>query len=306
MDGGDLPYVQFSQNWFADDIHDTFTLWWGNGERVNDSAALGGAFRLRPGDGESFAWVWTTGFFKDTPLVAYFRLKVNDNTSASEVARISVKGGGTEYGPLVLKGTDFAASNTYQEFPIAFTFHDNPDDVFLFFNFWRSGQVDFYVDGVYIFTAPQSVQSPLTWTVPGGNYRGGGIWLRYTDDAGDFSPVEEADLDPEHISVLPASLRFLAEYGAPPPVSQTLTIEQEGCDPFTWTVTDDATWLHAQPEGETVQASVDTADLITGTYQAAITIEAETGILGSPVQVPVTLTVADHIYQIYLPLIVKE
>ena len=41
-----------SQNWFADDTFDTFTLWWGNGERVNDSTALGGtAFRLRPGGG---------------------------------------------------------------------------------------------------------------------------------------------------------------------------------------------------------------------------------------------------------------
>jgi len=159
LDGG-WPYVQLSQNWFVDDTFDTFSLYWGNGERVNDPSALGGtAFRLRPGDGESFAWVWTTEFFKETPFVAYVRLKVNDNTSADTVARISVNGGGTEYGPLVLKGTDFAASNTYQEFLIDFTYHDNPDDVFLIFNFWRSGQADVYVDGVYVFTAPQPVQS---------------------------------------------------------------------------------------------------------------------------------------------------
>ena len=76
-------------------------------------------------------------------MVAYFRLKVNDNTSSSEVARISVKGGGTEYGPLILHGTDFAAPSQYQEFAIGFTFNTNPNDDFLFFNFWRSGNADF-------------------------------------------------------------------------------------------------------------------------------------------------------------------
>ncbi len=307
LDGGSLPYVQFSQNWFADDTHDTFTLWWGNGERVNDSAALGNtAFRLRPGDGESFAWVWTTDFFEETPFVAYFRLKVDDNTSTDEVARVSVKGGGTEYGPLSLSGIDFTASNVYQEFPLAFTYHDNPDDDFLMFNVWRSGQADIYVDGIYIFTAPQSIQSPLTWTVPGGNYRGGGIWLRYTDGGGNFSPVEEADFDVERISTRPASLIFLTEYGGSSTRPRALAVDRAGCSPFTWSVTDDADWLQTQRVGETVEASVDVTGLVTATYHAAITIEAEEGVLGSPVQIPVTLVVADEIYHAYMPLTVRE
>ena len=79
-----LPQVQFSLGWLADDTFGTFNKWWGNGERVNDPAAWGGtSFRLYPGDGESFAWVYDTTFIKDTPLTAYFRLKVNDNTSSS-------------------------------------------------------------------------------------------------------------------------------------------------------------------------------------------------------------------------------
>ncbi len=307
LNGGSLPYVQFSQNWFADDTHDTFTLWWGNGERVNDPAALGDtAFRLRPGDGESFAWVWTTDFFEETPLVAYFRLKVDDNTSAGEIARISVKGGGTEYGPLSLSGTDFTAPNVYQEFPLAFIYHDNPDDIFLMFNIWRSGQADVYVDGVYIFTGPQLVQSPFTWTVPGGNYRGGGIWLRYTDAAGDFSPVEEADLDAERIGAQPTSLFFLAEYGGSSPRPRALAVEREGCDPFTWSVSDDAAWLQTHSVGETIEASVDITGLVTDTYYATITIEAEKKVLGSPVQTPVTLIVANEIYHVYLPIIARE
>ena len=69
LDGGGLPYVQFSQDWFVDDSHPNFALQWGNGARENDAAALGGtAFCLSPGAGDSFAWVWTTEFFQDTPF----------------------------------------------------------------------------------------------------------------------------------------------------------------------------------------------------------------------------------------------
>ena len=140
LNGNGLPQVQFSLGWLADDTFGTFKKWWGNGESVSDPAAWGGsAYRLFPGNGESFAWVYDTTFIKDTPMVAYFRLKVNNNSSTSEVARISVKGGGTEYGPLNLRGTDFSASNQYQEFALNFTFNTNPEDAFLIFQFWQSG-----------------------------------------------------------------------------------------------------------------------------------------------------------------------
>jgi len=162
------------------------------------------------------------------------------------------------------------------------------------------------VDGIYIFTGPQLVQSPFTWTVPGGNYRGGGIWLRYTDGSGNFSPVEEADLDVERIGARPPSLLFLAEYGGSLPRPRTLAVEREGCDPFAWSVTDDAAWLQTHYVGETVEASVDITGLVTDTYHAAITIEAEEGVLDSPVQVPVTLVVADEIYHVYLPLTARK
>ena len=134
LEGGALSKVQFSLGWLADDTFGTFQKWWGNGEQVNDAAAWGGtAYRLYPGDGESFAWVYDTTFVKNTPLVAYFRLKVNNNTSSSEVARISIQGGSTEYGPLSLQGTDFTAPNEYQEFALAFTFKSTSGRPFLNF-----------------------------------------------------------------------------------------------------------------------------------------------------------------------------
>ena len=198
LNGGVLPQVHFSLGWLADDTDESFTKWWGNGERVRDAAAWGGtAYRLRPGDGESYAWANDWGFpVKDVPLVAYFRLKVNDNTSSGEVARISVDGGGTEYGPISLRGTDFTTSNQYQEFALRFTFHTNPNNGFLTFNFWRSGNAEVYVDAVSIFSTPQGITSPLVWSVPGGNYRGQGVWVRYTNGS-QFSAISEGSTTQE-------------------------------------------------------------------------------------------------------------
>jgi uncharacterized protein YkwD len=306
LDGGGLPYVQFSPGWLADDTFDTFTHWWGNGARVSDPAAWGGgAFRLTPGDGESFAWVWTTDFFKDVPLVAYFRLKVSSNSSSGEVARISVDGGGTEYGPLSLAGTDFTAANVYQEFVLPFTFHTNVDDPFLTFNFWRSGPADLYVDTVFIFTSPQSVTDPLTWAVPGGNYRGQGIWMRYTDGGNNFSSIAEADLYPTGLVVSPATLAFLVARDGTPPVPQALGISRLGCRAFDWQAQEDASWLQLQRDGNTLEVEVNQTGLAVGTYSAVITLGAVGEPSVGPVTVPVTLVVTKMLYYDYLPIVFK-
>ncbi len=194
LDGADLPYAQFSLGWLVDDTFSTFGKLWGVGERVQDEQAWGGsAFRLGyDTQGESSAWVWTTEFHKEVPLVAYMRAKVSDNRSTDEVARFEIRGGGVTYGPLRLKGTDFQASDSYQEFPLAFMYHDHPSEVFLVLQFWRSGSADVTVDAVTLFTAPQPVQRTMTWRVPGGNYRGQGVWVRYTDGQQHFTPWSEA------------------------------------------------------------------------------------------------------------------
>jgi uncharacterized protein YkwD len=307
LQGSGLPLVQFSPGWAADDTFDTFKLWWGNGERVNDPSAWGGtAFRLRPGSGESFAWVWTTEFVKDVPLVAYFRLKVNNNTSSTEVARISVKGGGHEYGPVSLKGTDFAAANSYQEFPLGFTFHTNPDDVFLMFNFWRSGSADVYVDAVSIFTAPRAVTSPLIWTVPGGNYRGQGIWVRYTDGGSRFSAISEAELIPLALSVSPSSGAFLVARSEGPPPPIVLTVRRWGCRPFGWQARSSASWLQLQTSADSIRVSANTAGLDLGTYQGTVTIEATGAVPVTPVSIPVTLIIAERVYRSYLTKVLRS
>ena len=302
LDGGSLPSIQMSLGWFADDTYDSFQLWWGNGQAVNDADAKGGsAFVLQPGDGESFAWVYTTNFIKDTPLVAYARLKVNDNTSSNEVARFSVSGGGTDYGPISIKGTDFAAPNQYQEFALPFTFHDS-EDVFLIFNFWRSGDADVYVDGAYIFTSPVPVSSPMMWNVPGGNYRGQGVWIRYTNGTGQFSEVTEANVHPVGLSASPAALFFLGEANGLPASSTTLSVNLV-CGEGAWQATGDAGWLHTQIVNDAVQGWADPAGLNRGTYTGNITISVPGDPSVHPVNVPVTFSVVDQLFKVYLPLI---
>lgn len=297
-----LPQVQFSLGWLADDTFGTFNKWWGNGERVDDSAAWGGtAYRLYPGDGESFAWAWDTGFFKDVPLVAYFRLKVNNNASTAEVARISVKGGGIEYGPLSLRGTDFSAANQYQEFALPFTFNTNPNDVFLMFNFWRSGSADVYVDAVSIFTAPQPVADSIEWPVPGGNYRGQGVWVRYTNGA-QFSAIGDGQTTVPTLSVSPATLTFLAspDWSSSP---QRLNVQRNGCPTFNWQVSDDAAWLHTVIDGDQIEASVDTTGMSLGAHYATITL-TPLGVSGlAPIQIPVTLLLLEQVRHAHLPLV---
>jgi hypothetical protein len=308
LDGGGLPQAQLSLGWLADDTFGTFGLMWGNGERVEDATAWGGtAYRLYPGAGESFAWVWDTTFLKDTPLVAYFRLKVDDNTSGNEVARVSVLAGGVEYGPLSLSGIDFDAPDQYQEFALDFEHHTNPDDAFLIFQFWRSGEADLYVDAVSIFGASQPVTSPLTWPVPGGNYRGQGVWVRYTDGT-EFSPLTEAATAWPSLEVSPLELAFQAGPGGSPPATRTVTVT-EHCAAFDWEVSVGAPWLRAQAAGSTIQVGVNVSGLITGVYSSTVTI-SPTGVSGVPAAlVPVQLTIAPSgvmTHTIFLPLVSRQ
>ena len=297
VDGGGFPSVQLSLGWRVDNTFGTFGLLWGNGELVSDAAAWGGsAFRMYPGNGESSAWVWTTEFIKDTPFVGYVRLKVSDNTSAGEVARILVTGGDV----LILNGTDFAAANQYQEFPVAFSFPTA--ETFLIFQFWRSGEADVYIDALTVFTASQPVVSVLTWSVPGENYRGQGVWLRYTDGGEGFSPIVDGITIPGGLAVSPQALNFLAARDGSLPAPRIASVQQLGCQSAAWQAASDSAWLTFQPDGDTLVVGVDQTGLASGTYAGALTITAAGA---TPLTVDVTLIVVDQLHTTHLPFVAR-
>ncbi len=295
LDGGGLPYAQFSPGWAVDHTYGTFGLLWGSGQVATETDAWGGtAYQLTvTNTGESAAWVWTTDFVKDAPLTAYMRLKAADNTSPNEVARISVNTGETRS----LKGIDFLAANQYQEFPLDFTFPMT--ETFLIFDFARTGQTDVTVDAVTIFSIAQPFLSPMAWAVPGGNYRGQGVWVRFADGSDTFTPFTEADTLPRFFVVAPESLTFYAAPNDSPPPPQWVSVARL-CKTFTYHASATAGWLQTLVVGGSVQVSVNPSGLDAGVYQSAVLLQA-TGV--SYVSVPVTLVVADDF--VYLPVVMK-
>lgn len=302
LNGGALSQVQFSPGWIVDDTFSSFERLSGAGGRVSDPAALGGsAFQLGPGQASS-AWVWASDFVKNVPLVAYFRLKVDDNTSGAEIASFTIAGGGQTYGPLSLRGSDFTAAGAYQEFALPFTFNDNPNDGFLIFNFARSGGASLYIDAISIFTPPQPISGPtLVWPFPGGNYRGQGIQLRYSDAAGHFTAATEAQTTPDGIQAEADSQVLIAERDSPRHPHSVLTLAADCLGTAQLAAHSSAGWLQAHLSGNQLLIDANQAGLAPGRYTATITVDAPGIESVAPARVAVTLQVVEHLSIVFAP-----
>ena len=145
----------------------------------------------------------------------------------------------------------------------------------------------------------------MTWAVPGGSYRGQGVWVRYTNGTNQFSPISEAQVAAPSLSVSPASMIFLAALNQRPP-AQLLHVQRGECSTFNWQASDDTAWLQSQVNGDIVQVSVNPAGLGVGTYQGTLTVTASNVSGISPVSVPVTLIVVDQLYRAYLPVLLRQ
>jgi uncharacterized protein YkwD len=305
LDGGGLPFMQFSLGWLME--METGSLWWGDGEVVTDPAASADkAYRLY-GDGSSFIWATPIDYPRNLNSQAYFRLKVNDNSAATSVARIEVKTNDVVRDFLELKGTDFTAAGVYQEFPLDFIQYDDPGCPWLIFGVEKKGGATVYVDRVVAFTAPEPLQASKTWGVPGSNYRGRTVWVRYTDNAGTFSDIAEAVTARSQLQVSPASLRFIGDYTRTVPSLQTLTVGYgEGCDRPPWSVQSNRSWLKVSKSPPHIQVWVDSSGLPLGTHQATLTVDAGPDILDSPQTIPVTFTFVDQLERVVLSIVIKD
>lgn len=194
------PAVQLSVNWQGDDSDVLFEHIAGDGEEIVDAAAIGGTVLKLGGSKASHARYWTTEFYKNVDFTAYVRLKVTDNQIADEVLQLKIIGGGAEYGPLVIKGTDFAHADEYQEFSLPFNFQENSDQPYLIFNLYGTGKSTVYIDTITVYTSAMPSQNRLEWSVLGGYYRSRGIWGRFVDNTGKFSSATELIPNEETVS----------------------------------------------------------------------------------------------------------
>jgi uncharacterized protein YkwD len=304
LNGDGMPYAQFSPGWVADNSDGTFSLLWGRGTLVNDAAALGGtAFRLDTSpDYESTAWVWTFSFVPNTPLVAYFRLKVSSNSSNNWAARITVEANEVATSREI-KGSDFKTANQYQEFAVPFTYQKDPDKPFLIFKISRNNSpanpASVTFDAVTIFTASRGFD-PLrtTWTLPDKHYRGQGIWVRFSDGNGNFTDWQEAAT---HALLSPSitQVHLLAEDGQ---TSRPLGFQVlRDCQAADWTVASSPGWLQYSKDGDHLEVWSSPTSL--GAYKGSLILQSSNP--SYSVAVPVNLLVVDKISSQYLPLTVR-
>jgi len=98
------------------------------------------------------------------------------------------------------------------------------------------------------------------------------------------------------LSVTPGSLAFTGQAGDANPASQTMSVTDASGGTLSWVASDDAPWLSATPGSgsapATVSVSVVLNGLAAGTYNGTVTITSA-GATGSPVSIPVTLTVTN-------------
>lgn len=303
LDAQGRSHIQLSLGWLGD----TFKT--GKNTllpQVPDPGALNGRAVSLPhnrndGSDPNMTWVWTTSFIEGMPMVAYFRIKASI-LDGGEIARLSVTAGKNQSGEVILRAADFPAAGTYIEVPVAFTYQPDDNNPFLIFRIRRSGSALVNADTVTIFTAPQRFTgSPFTWQVPGGAYRGQGVWVRYSSaDGSNFTALREATVAQKDACLTPTSLTVLASRsapgGLPAPGAQVIPSFISGDN---WSVSENLPWLQAARRGEKVELNIDASSLTLGEHNGEVLIHP--GADGSPLRLNIRLLVVEQIHPVYLP-----
>ena len=161
-----------------------------SGEAVTDTDALNGsAWRGLAGVHSAGAWYgpYTYILPPGHAYRAYFRLKTNNVTTTAEVAMLDVvdNAGQRILGLRRLRGTDFRAANTYQEFPVDFNYTDAGTAGLEFRTAYRA-TADLYLDRVLIVGYPISLATSAQWRLtPGEGLKV--ITVKFIDGAGNVS-----------------------------------------------------------------------------------------------------------------------
>jgi len=293
LESNSLPLMQFSLGWQADDSNPTFQRNGGTGRRVNDASAWGGtAFRMD--QAASGAWAWTREFPRNTPMVAYARLKISNNTSADTVVTFSVTGGDDRS----ISGQDFAQAGVYQEFALRFTVPS--DEEYVTLNIFSFTNADVYVDTVTFFSEPVPYEEDYTLDVPGGNYRGQGVWVRNVNaDLTEFSEIEEAGQHQARLTARPASLHATAMQGKG--LHTWFIRALQVCNSTTWTYSSSgAGWLDIHRDGEFIYLSANPDVLSLGKHSATLILTPDDDTI-PPVEVPIQIDVIEPRVQYSFP-----
>jgi hypothetical protein len=324
---GGHTHVQFSLNWMADDGDEHFELLEGQGERINDPAAIGSsAFRLTGGSGTSFAWSWNSSPFGKAPAVAYFRLKAADNRSGTPVATLSVSDGKNEVATRTLLGNEFAVPGQYQEFAVPFTPSTAGNGLIVLF-VRRTGASDIVWDATTLYTSPVPVADPFTYKTPNSYYRSSGVQARLVTPGADgkatttFSEPLLAfphlgqleggtDTPAAIVRVSPTTLMLSTPGTSTPPSAALVALTCTNCGAATWAASSDVAWLKVSIVDGQLRVEADPASLPSGVYYGVITLTVAGRDDIAPITLPVSLAIGslETLFpnHIYLPAVLTQ
>ncbi len=322
IDAGGWPKVQFSMGWVGDNSDPTFAIYTGSAQTTDDPAAIGGTrARLQPGSGTTMATVWTSGQLARSPGVAYFRVKVDDNSSANDVLRLRVVVDGREVASKTVRGVDFTVPGEYQEFAVPYD-PASATAASIMFYFERIGPVAVDADAVSLYTAPVPASAPLQWQAPGDYLRNHGIQARFVDDSGAFSTSQDLHTQTGALSYQPAAGQLRTELNVTPPsvwmeaadsnqspAPAVLNVLCVNCVDGPWQAETDEPWLQLSSTNDTLQVTGVPTGLAPGIYQGEVLVSLPSDTSVDSVLVQVTMTVGDIDVilpeKLYLPAVVR-
>lgn len=322
-------HIQYSVNWLADDSNENFELLNGSGYRINDAAAVGGnAFRMPGGGATAAAMNWATNPLGKQAGIAYFRLKIADNSTAQLAATLVVGDGSKDVAVRRLASDQFAVAGQYQEFAVPFT-PSGASNGLLIFTVTRSGAADLDWDVVTIYAPPQPAVAPVTFVAPGEYYRSNGVQARLVaPDGGDgfgsvFSaPIEvhphrqalggEPSSSAPVLQIKPSVLVFNAPNAGGGLLEAAVTLVCPTCgESVVWVVESDAAWLDVSIVGGQLQVTVDAAALLAGSINSAtitISVAGRSDIAAIRLPVTVLLGQLDVLFpnRLYIPAVMRR
>ena len=324
---GGYTHIQFSLNWLADNSDDNFQLLDGQGERVNDAAALGGgAFRLVGGSGSAMAWSWATSPFGKAAVRCLLPAQGQQTTvPARKLPRSRSTTVRTRWPTRQLLGSDFAVAGQYPGFAVPFTPSDAGNGLIVLF-VRRSGASDIFWDSTSLYTPPAPVSDPYTFVAPNRYYRSSGVQVRLvTPGASDrattsFSDplvayphiggLEDGGTTSPVLRVSPASLVLSTPSDANPPPDAQVALTCAGCGAVTWEASSDAAWLQATIVDGQLWIHADPAALDAGVHNGTVTLAVTGRPDIAPVTLPVSLIVGnvESLFpsHLYMPAIVRR
>ncbi len=296
------PLVRLSLDWSLDSSDPAFLVYRGPQVVEADTACVGGSVLRMLGDtspGLARGILYTLPVNK--LLTAYFRLKVSTNQGSAEVARLKVRAGGQDFGPLVIKADDFAQAEQFQEFAIDFAFPSPALSADVEVWVERTGAADVVVDAVRFYGQPLSTRAPIVWGTGSTAFRGQGVLARTQDEAGvgdPFyivgSPINVANEMPDIVTRLaaaPNSLIFKSANGDILPANAAVVVCTAGCEDATWQLSVNVPWLTVTPSYEGMIVRANAAGLPKGVYESIITVTPGPGLGATASTVAVQLLV---------------